>query len=123
MGCPKIAYNLYSKPAMRCVYNSADRVESCACERKGTFRTGMIAEKKTFYYDDLDRLTQVQHNNNVIKTIIYAGDYEEITDENNVTQKIIYLPGGGLHITQGNQSIIVITIHFPYIRTLLLNKI
>ena len=41
MGCPKIAYSLYSKPALRCVHNAASRQENYARERKDEFRTGM----------------------------------------------------------------------------------
>jgi len=34
MGCLKLAYNLYSNPAMRCAYSAGDGQEGYACEQK-----------------------------------------------------------------------------------------
>lgn len=35
MGCPKLEYNQYSNPAMRCVYNAGGRKENYARKREG----------------------------------------------------------------------------------------
>jgi len=44
MGCPKIAYNLYSKPAMRCVYAAAGQ-ESYICDREEKIHKGGFMPK------------------------------------------------------------------------------
>jgi len=45
MGCPKIAYNQYCNPAMRCVYNAADGQESYA----GTYSYNTTLKDGIYY--------------------------------------------------------------------------
>jgi RHS repeat-associated protein len=56
------------------------------------------------YGPDRQRWKSVLKKNNAVnKTIIYAGDYEKIT-ENGVTKELIYTPGGGIYVTQSGQT-------------------
>ena len=65
MGCPKLTYCLSSEPVLQCVYNAADGEDNCvnmpAATGNLTSRTGMISQKETFYYDNLDRLITVKN--------------------------------------------------------------
>jgi len=47
--------------------------------------------------------TVLQENNAVTKTIIFAGDYEQIF-EDGITKQLIYLPGGGIYVKQAGQT-------------------
>jgi RHS repeat-associated protein len=47
--------------------------------------------------------TVLQKNGSVVKTVIFAGDYERIT-EDGITKELIYLPGGGIYVRQAGQA-------------------
>lgn len=47
--------------------------------------------------------TVLKQNGNVIKTAIFAGDYEQIT-ENGVTRRLYYLDGGAIYVKQDGKA-------------------
>ena len=47
--------------------------------------------------------TVLKKNNAISKTILFAGDYERVT-EDGVTKDLIYLPGGGIYVKQAGQA-------------------
>jgi len=62
--------------------------------------------------------TELRKNNSLTKTIVFAGDYEKIT-EGSTTKELIYLPGGAIYVKQAGQSDMIYYAHKDHLGSIM----
>ena len=78
--------------------------------RPGTISQGGYFLNITYGADRQRVKSTLKRYGTPVRTIIYAGNYERITNhETGVTREFVFLPGGVIHMRQGNQNIIYYT--------------
>ena len=116
MGCPKITYSLYSKPAMWCVHNAAGSQEKYACERKDKQNGGIsnavtsvadypgIVLQQDDTYTDFNKAKTIT-NGDYLLDIVYGPDQQRVKSvlkKNNSIKKTTIFAGNYERITKND---------------------